>query len=88
MQPVEIMVAGNFYEIISPTLFFPRARITLSRTWKNAEMQSMARARVEKKIYASLRAGFEPARVEPNGFQVHLLNRSDIVATIGAIWWW
>lgn len=28
----------------------------------------------------SLRTGFEPVRVEPNGFQVHLLNRSDTAA--------
>ena len=25
-------------------------------------------------------AGFEPARAEPNGFQVHLLNRSDTMS--------
>ena len=28
----------------------------------------------------TLRAGFEPARVEPNGFQVHRLNHSAIAA--------
>ena len=32
----------------------------------------------EKKL--SLRTGFEPVRVAPNGFQVHLLNRSDTAA--------
>lgn len=28
----------------------------------------------------TLRTGFEPVRVEPNGFQVHLLNHSDTAA--------
>ena len=28
----------------------------------------------------SLRTGLEPVRVEPNGFQVHLLNHSDTAA--------
>lgn len=28
-----------------------------------------------------LRTGFEPVRVEPNGFQVHLLNHSDTAAS-------
>ena len=27
-------------------------------------------------------AGFEPARAQPNGFQVHLLNRSDTMSSI------
>ena len=34
---------------------------------------------LSKKSY-TLRAGFEPARVEPNGFQVHRLNHSAIAA--------
>lgn len=33
----------------------------------------------------SLRTGVEPVRVEPNGFQVHLLNRSDTAAVVNAL---
>lgn len=33
----------------------------------------------------TLRTGFEPARVEPNGFQVHLLNRSDTAALFNGL---
>lgn len=38
----------------------------------------------EKEKKNSLRTGFEPVRVEPNGFQVHLLNRSDTAAVENA----
>lgn len=34
----------------------------------------------KSKKEASLRTGFEPVRVKPNGFQVHLLNHSDTAA--------
>ena len=31
-------------------------------------------------LYISTPRGFEPLRAEPNGFRVHLLNRSDTVS--------
>lgn len=33
----------------------------------------------------TLRTGFEPVRVEPNGFQVHLLNHSDTAAHVKVV---
>ena len=32
-------------------------------------------------LYYTTTAGFEPARAEPSGFQVHLLNHSDMLSS-------